>query len=75
MLHLCWQAAALNHMPELDESNGYAANMNVKDTANGSHVLAYRSWANGKGRMYLLEGVRDVQVKYGIGVGDVLIFR
>ena len=49
--------------------------MDVTDTSGGSHTLAYRSWANGKSRMYLLEGVRDLQAKYGIGVGDVLVFR
>lgn len=35
----------------------------------------YRSWANGKGRMYLLEGLQKLQTKYGMGIGDVLVFR
>ena len=70
------QLAAAMSLPHLDESNGFALRLDVEDTCGASHALMYRSWANGpKSRMWLLEGLRDVQAKYGIALGDVLMFR
>ncbi len=70
------QLAAATSLPQLDESNGFALQLDAEDTCGARHALSYRSWANGpKSRMWLLEGLREVQVKYGIALGDVLIFR
>ena len=74
-VRLLAQMCATNHMPPLHEGNGWAANIEAVDPTGGRHTLGFRSWANGKSRMYLLEGLREVQAKYGVGAGDVVTFR
>jgi hypothetical protein len=63
-------------MPVLDEGNGFSLEIDAVDTCGARYALAYRSCANGaKGRLWLLEGLREVQAKYGIALGDVLVIR
>lgn len=70
------QLAAATSLPQLDESNGFARDIEAVDTCGARHALTYKSAPNGpKGRMWLLEGLREVQAKYRIGLGDVLVFR
>ena len=63
-------------MPVLDEGNGFTLEIDAVDTCGARHALAYRSCANGaRGRIWLLENLREVQAKYGIALGDVLVVR
>jgi hypothetical protein len=48
--------------------------LQVLDTFGDRPSFKYRYWLNNNSRMYLMESTQDVQRKFKLGVGDVLMF-
>eukprot|EP00887_Chlorella_sp_A99_P002330 scaffold10.g2330.t1 len=60
------------HFPAVESQDG--VEVAVADSCSGRHAFRFRYWINSQSRMYLLEGTQDVQAKFNMGAGDVLVF-
>ena len=70
------QMAAATSMPQLEERNGFSLDIDAVDTCGARHPLTFRSQATGgRDRVWQLEGLREVQAKYGIALGNILVVR
>lgn len=71
-LPLVLQGLAEAHFPHVESQDG--VNLHLVDTLGKRHTFRFRFWINSQSRMYLLEGTQDVQAKFNMGIGDVLVF-
>ena len=54
------QSAAAEHFPPIDNQTG--TTVNFVDTLGNAYTLKFRYWANGAGRIFILEGTQQLQV-------------
>lgn len=66
------QAAAEQHLPPL--SNHAGKTLTILDTKGMAHEVQFRYWTNTQSRMYIMEGMLDVQTSYNLSAGDVVVF-
>ena len=66
------QAVAERYFPRLDSPGGVS--LDVQDAHGAPYTLRWRFWVNNQSRMYLLEGTADLQHRYNLKMGDVLVF-
>ena len=55
----CEQVAAAEHLPAVDSQTGVS--IPFIDTLGNSYTLKFRFWANGQGRIFILEGTQPIQ--------------
>ena len=66
------QSIAESTFPAIESQNGMM--LNLIDVFGEKHSFRYRFWINNASRMYLIEGTQELQVKFNVAVGDVLVF-
>jgi hypothetical protein len=59
--------------PTIDPATG-AMSLGLLDTFGKTHQFKYRFWLNNASRMYLVEGTQELQRRYKLAVGDVMMF-
>ena len=66
------QGIAEANFPPIDNQHGMV--LSLTDVFNKNWQFRYRFWINNTSRMYLIEGTQELQQRFRLTVGDVLMF-
>lgn len=66
------QGIAEANFPQIEQQMGIA--LPLIDVFGKKYSFRYRFWINNASRMYLVEGTQDLQRRFRLSVGDVLMF-